>query len=285
MGRPALAEVHLEGVHAPRPVGVQGGGEVDAGPSDDAPSREALADHAGVVRQPRRVGGVGREPAAHVDLSSDSPEHLLVGGEHANAPVGQHVDLGARAGEARAGDQLLDDAPLGQVLQVPVRQCVERRPQLTRRAEVEDDVAVAGPAVIELQHHATDEGPRARGPRRSRPGRRRRIRTSSLPTGSGTPDSRNSRRPALLNPNGHSAGDEPLIGAPQRSATSTSSSVTFHGSMNAVRSADVVAKALDQVGAIEELRGDRRGAPASGTSSTWRRRRTVARRSGGSSET
>ena len=59
--------------------------------------------------------------------------------------------------------------------------------------------------------------------------------TSSRPSGTGTPARWNSRRPALLNASDRRSGAVPLTGMSSARATATSCSVTFHGSITAVR--------------------------------------------------
>ena len=124
-----------------------------------------LAGGSTVAGQLGGVDGIGREPAAHVHLAAGAAHHLLVGGEHDDAVVRQHVDLHARGREPRAGDELLDDAAVGQVFEVPLRQRLEPGAQVAGRAQVDHLVAVARPAVVVLDHDARHVWP-------SRPQRR-----------------------------------------------------------------------------------------------------------------
>ena len=115
-----------------------------------------------MLREDRRVGRIGREAAAEVDLPARATEDLLVRREDGDAPVGPQVDLGARAGEALARDALFDDAAEREVRAIPLGKGLDRRPQpgvrvgrVVHRAQVDDDVAVTRPAVVVL-----DDDPR-----------------------------------------------------------------------------------------------------------------------------
>ena len=174
--------------------------------------------------------------------------------------------------------------PVGEVVEVPVRQRLERGAEVAGRAEVDHLVAVAGAAVVVLDHHARGVGPLPLAPTRRPRGRRRCVRTSSQPAATGTPASLNSRRPALLKPSGHRRGDGSVDRRVQlAAATATSWSVTFHGSMNAGRPPIRRRSSSTRSGRSSSFSAIERWVE-SGTSSTCRRRRAEARRSAGISE-
>ena len=113
---------------------------------------------AGEVRGVRAVGG---EPASEVDLPVVATEHLVVGGEHLHLATRHQVDLDAGAAQLVAHDHLLDDSPTGgEVAEEPVGQGGDAGQYLVRVpsgarlvAQVEHEVAVAGAAVVVLDHH------------------------------------------------------------------------------------------------------------------------------------
>ena len=87
-----------------------------------------------------------------------------MGGENDGVPARQDVDLGARAGEARPGHPLLHDGSGREVGQVPTGQPGERIPGIhaVHAVHLEHDVAVSGATVVELDDHGGE--PRALEP-------------------------------------------------------------------------------------------------------------------------
>ena len=120
-------------------------------------------------------GGRGREAAAEVALPV---EDLVVGRDDLDVAVRRHLELDARTAHVRPDEPLLDDAAArGEARQIRVdahAAGVERHAleplgdalPLTvaagrgQPAEVDDGVALAGDAVVELDHHLDEPGPR-----------------------------------------------------------------------------------------------------------------------------
>jgi hypothetical protein len=122
MGRASLAEVDLETANRPLAAAMGRGDEVDAETPERSPPRELLADRRRMDGELRRVLGTRREAAAEVDLAGLATHDLLVRREDHDLAVGPDVDLGTRAGEAIAGDPLLDDPASGEVGEIPLGQ-------------------------------------------------------------------------------------------------------------------------------------------------------------------
>jgi hypothetical protein len=76
-----------------------------------------LGDRVTVAADLHRVPGVGRKPAADIDLPARAAEDLVVRREHLDLAVGTHAHLHAGAAEPFAHDPLLGDrSPLGNEL-------------------------------------------------------------------------------------------------------------------------------------------------------------------------
>ncbi len=181
--------------------------------------------------------------------------------------AGEEVELDAGAAYLVTDQELLDDAAaVEQVVEVPRRERRHRRPQLRRvRVALPDGpfsstTAFPSPAPLSscLTTTAATSG-RSDRIRVAASTTSSTVRTPSTPTGTGTPVRRNRHRPAALNASDRSAGVVPLIGRPRASATAISWSVTFHGSMTATRPATHLAELVEEVRAVEELRGEGAG--------------------------
>ena len=224
-----------------------------------------------------RVAGIGREPAAQVHLTVGAADDLVVGGEDPDAAAGEHVELHARAGEPVAIDELLDDAAGGEIVEVPLRQRRDRRhacaatvsgsPSAPRNATI--GVAVAGTAVVVLDDHATGVG----SPGADVLDRGEYIVDVADVLASDRhrdADGREEPPARALERQRAQLGGVPLIGTPSATATATSSSVTFHGSIIADAIADQLAQLGDQSGSVEQL-GRQRPRAAVGTTTQRKR--------------
>ena len=159
VARAAVPQVDLDGVRGPASV-LAHGDEVDREAADHARVAQVLGDRATVPADLHGVPGVGRKPAADVDLPARAAEDLVVGREHLDLAVGTHAYLHARAAEVLAGDPLLGDrAALGDELVELVggdARVLERdraRGRLTAGAERDDAVPEPAHAVVELDDH------------------------------------------------------------------------------------------------------------------------------------
>ena len=155
------------------PAGVAQHDEVDGGSPDDARAGQLPADLAREARDRLGVRRRGREAAAEVALPV---EDLVVGRDDLDVAVRRDLELDARTAHVRPDEPLLDHAaargeagqirvdahaagverhalePLGDALPLTVS---AGRGQL---AEVDDGVALAGDAVVELDHHLDELG-------------------------------------------------------------------------------------------------------------------------------
>ena len=221
-----------------------------------------------MLRQQRGVRRVGRETAAEIHLPALATEHLLVGRQDDDATVGPDVDLGARAREPVAGDPLLDDAASGEVVAIPVRQRLDlfaepsaRIGSHRHRPEVDHRVAVAGAAVVVLDH---DPGASVMGRPERLDGLDHVVGGAHVlgrPQGTGTPARRMSRRPSLLKPRWRSL--RPC--SVDRHAERERQPDLHLGDVPALDqgrpAADDAADLLDPLRVIEQLRGDRADGP------------------------
>ena len=71
--------------------------EVDGEPTEDTELGQPLGDGEGVLGDHPRVRGIGREHAAEIALAAGAAQHLVVGRQSLDRPVGQHPELDAGA--------------------------------------------------------------------------------------------------------------------------------------------------------------------------------------------
>ena len=202
--------LHRDEVHA----------EAPARPELGQTPRDGLRMHG----QPRAVLRVRREGAPGIHLSAVAGEHLLVGRHHLDGPIGRHVDLGAGAGELLPGDELLDHTsalPQGRGGTTPARPrragAAGRRRRWRARARSRmPTTRFPSPApLLSCLITTPRECGWARDISSMAAVMSPRLRTSSQPSGTGTPLSAEDPAPGALEAQRPQAGRGPVQGQPQ----------------------------------------------------------------------
>src|SRR5215207_7038100 len=173
MGRRALAQVDLDRVRAPGARPVAADDEVDRRAADRSLRYEQRADPVGGFGDGARVRGRGGKATADAAVVLDD---LIVRGDDARTAALQ-LELDTRAAQLPRDDPLLDDpaAPL-ESLEVVVQRDVDglqahrvdpfgdlqqlrAGARAAEAAQFDDRVALAGDAVVELDHRLPDPRP------------------------------------------------------------------------------------------------------------------------------
>jgi hypothetical protein len=178
VGRAAFAQVDLDRIRGPDAVRRAHHHKVHGEAPEHALAREPRAELARLATDQRRIGRVGREAAAEVELAGRPAEQLVVRRQQLHVAERRDAQLHARAADLLADDALLDDPAAllelgGVALQGDVR-CLEahllhargERAGLTGRArgrqalEVDHRVALARDRLVQLDHRLADARPR-----------------------------------------------------------------------------------------------------------------------------